>query len=194
MTRNLKETATRSNLMRAFEGESMARNRYTIYSSVAKKEGYEQIASILIEIAENEREHAKLFYKYLDGDDVNMLNYPHANFPSCLGKTIDNLNCAAEGEKEECEFLYPLFSKIAVDEGFKDISKTFDLVSKIEQHHMSVLKNFAKQIETNTVFSKEKSTKWVCAKCGHISEGTTPPAECPVCHHDISYFSVLCCC
>ena len=194
MKRNLKETMTRAKLMRAFEGESMGRNRYTIYSSVAKKEGYEQIASILIEIAENEREHAKLFFKYMDGDDVNMLNYPHVNFPSCLGKTKENLLCAAKGEKEEAEFLYPLFAKTAEEEGFKDIAKTFELIGKIEHHHMSVFENLAKNIENNMVFSRKEETTWICRKCGHVITGTNPPAECPVCHHDIGYFEILCEC
>ena len=194
MTRNLKETKTRSNLMRAFEGESMARNRYTIYASVARKEGYEQISAILTEIAENEREHGKLFYKYLDGDDVSMLNYPHVNFPSCLGSTKENLLCATEGEKEEGEFLYPLFSKIAQEEGFKEISETFELISKIELHHMSVFNKLSKQIETNSVFSRKEKTTWVCRKCGYQMTGSNPPEECPVCHHDTGYFEVFCKC
>lgn len=186
MKRNLKETQTRANLMRAFEGEYMARNRYTIYASAAKKEGYEQISSILINIAENEREHSKLYFKYLDGDDINMLNYPKINFPSCLGTTKENLLCAAEDEKEEGELLYPLFTKTAKEEGFKDISKTFDLISKIELNHMEILKQSASNIENNLVFKKKEKTNRLCQKCGHIMNGINP--QCPVCHHNIGYF------
>ncbi|MBR6162726.1 rubrerythrin family protein [bacterium] len=192
MTENLKDTQTRSNLMRAFEGESMARNRYTIFSAEAKKGGYEQISSLFLKIAENEREHAKIFYKFLDGEDVNLVNYPYLNFPSCLGSTKENLICAGEGEREEAEFLYPLFSETAEKEGFKEIAKTFDLISKIEHHHMEIFQNLAEQIEENRVFLKREQTKWICAKCGYITEGKSPEVQCPVCHHDIGYFEVFC--
>ena len=159
----LKGSKTEKNLMTAFAGESMARNKYTYFASTAKKEGYEQISAIFLETANNEKEHAKLWFKLLDG----------------IGNTMDNLKAAAAGENEERE------------EGFDDIAKLFDLVAKIEAHHEERYKKLIDNINNSTVFKSEGKKLWICRNCGHIHYGESAPKVCPTCKHPQAYFEIM---
>ena len=172
----LKGSKTESNLMAAFAGESQARNKYTYYASKAKKEGYEQIASIFEETANNEKEHAKLWFKALNGGDI----------PT----TMENLKDAANGENFEWTEMYKGFAAIAREEGFEDIAKLFEMVGDIEKHHEERYRALLKNIETAQVFEKSEVKVWECRNCGHIVVGTKAPEVCPVCAHPQSYFEV----
>lgn len=172
---NLKGTKTEKNLLEAFAGESQARNKYTYFASVAKKEGYEQIASIFLETAENEKEHAKLHFKKLNG----------------IGSTIDNLEAAAKGENSEWIDMYPRMAKEARDEGFEEIAVMFEGIARIEKEHEERYKELLKNLEDGTVFKKEGRVYWKCRNCGHIHEGTEAPEICPVCAHPRAYFEIL---
>ncbi len=184
---NLKGTKTERNLLVSFAGESQARNRYTYYASVAKKEGYEQIAAIFLESAENEKEHAKLFFKLLEGGEVQVTE----TFPAgVISTTLENLKAAAEGEKHEHTIMYPEFAKIAEEEGFKDIALLFRNVAKVEVQHEARYRKLVENIEKNKVFAKEEATKWKCRNCGFVHEGKEAPEKCPACQHPKAYFEM----
>lgn len=170
----LKGTKTEKNLMAAFAGESQARNKYTYFASVAKKEGYEQIAAIFLKTAENEKEHAKLWFKYLDG----------------IGNTAQNLKAAAEGENYEWTDMYDTFAKEAEEEGFKELAEKFRAVGRIEKTHEERYHTLLNNVEMNAVFEKAGERMWECRNCGHIVVGKAAPEICPVCNHPRSYFEV----
>ncbi len=172
----LKGSRTEKNLMAAFAGESQARNKYTYYASKARKEGYEQIAAIFEETANNEKEHAKMWFKELHGGDV----------PS----TLENLNDAADGENYEWTDMYDEFARVAREEGFNTIAAKFELVGKIEKEHEERYRKLIKNVEEGLVFSKDEDTIWICRNCGHVVIGKKAPAVCPVCNHPQSYFEV----
>ena len=171
---NLKGTETEKNLWTAFAGESQARNKYTYFASKAKKEGYEQIAAIFEETANNEKEHAKMWFKLLDG----------------IGSTPENLKAAAEGENYEWTDMYDGFAKTARKEGFEAIAKLFEGVAAIEKHHEERYRKLLKNVEDKVVFSKDGDAIWRCRNCGHIVVGKEAPAVCPVCAHPQAYFEV----
>ena len=170
----LKGTKTEKNLMEAFAGESMARNKYTYFASVAKKEGYEQLAAIFEETAGNEKEHAKMWFKALSG----------------IGTTAENLASAAAGENYEWTDMYDGFAKTADEEGFHELAQRFRLVAAIEKHHEERYRALLKNVETASVFEKSEVKVWECRNCGHIVIGTKAPQVCPVCSHPQSYFEV----
>jgi len=176
---------TEKNLLKAFAGESQARTRYTYFASVAKKEGYEQISAIFLETADNEKEHAKLFFKFLQGGMVEIT----ASYPAgIIGTTAQNLKAAAEGEHEEWGQLYPEVSKVAKEEGFYEIAGVFSLVAKVEVEHEKRYRQLLSDVETGHVFRKDSPARWKCRNCGHIHEGTEAPSKCPVCQHAQAYF------
>ena len=172
--KDLKGTKTEKNLMEAFAGESQARNKYSYFASVAKKEGYEQIASIFLETAENEKEHAKLSFKKLAG----------------IGSTIDNLKVAAAGENFEWTEMYPRMAKEAKEEGFAEIARMFEGIAEIEKGHEARYRKLLKNIEEDKVFKKEEKTIWKCRNCGNVYEGAEAPEVCPVCKHPRAYYEV----
>ncbi len=185
----LKGSRTEKNLLAAFAGESQARTRYTFFASVAKKEGYEQISSIFQETADNEKEHAELFFKHLKGGLVEIA----ATYPAgIIGSTSENLKEAAEGEKLEWGTLYPNFAEVAKEEGFKDIARTFRMVAKVEEYHERRYRKLLANVEQGTVFKRDASIKWKCRNCGYVYEGSEAPEKCPVCEHARSYFEVWC--
>ena len=170
----LKGSKTEQNLMAAFAGESQARNKYTYFASKARKEGYEQIAAIFEETANNEKEHDKMWFKALNGGEV----------PS----TLENLNAAADGEAYEWTDMYAEFAKTAKEEGFNELAFLFEMVGKIEKEHEERYRKLIKNIEEGLVFSSEGDTIWICRNCGHVVIGKKAPAICPVCKHPESYF------
>ena len=185
---SIKGSKTEQNLLKAFAGESQARNRYTFFSSVARKEGFEQIAGIFEETANNEKEHAKVFFKYLEGGDLEITAaYPAGR----IGTTAENLAAAAAGEKMEWSVLYPDFAQIATDEGFADVAESFTQIAKVEAHHESRYNHLLSNVETGTVFAKVLPHKWICRNCGYISEGTAAPDICPACKHPQSFYELL---
>ena len=171
----LKGSQTEKNLQFAFAGESQARNKYTYFASQAKKEGYNQIAAIFTETAENEKEHAKLWFKYLGG----------------IGKTADNLKAAAAGENEEWTSMYKDFAEVAKKEGFNDIAARFEGVGAIEKEHEERYLTLLKSLENGSVFKKDDVVVWKCTNCGHIHVGAEAPAICPVCAHPQAYFELV---
>ncbi|MBI5574639.1 MAG: rubrerythrin family protein [Elusimicrobia bacterium] len=184
----LKGSETEENLLKAFAGESQARNRYTYFASAAKKEGYEQIAAIFLETAENEKEHAKVFFKYLEGGDLEIT----ASYPAGITKeTLENLHHAAVGENIEWTTIYSDFEKVARKEGFADIAESFKQIAKVEKFHEERYRKLAKQLDDGSFFKKEKIVKWHCRNCGYIFEGKVPPKECPACKHPQGYYEVL---
>jgi rubrerythrin len=174
---DLKGSKTEQNLWAAFSGESQARNKYSYFASQADKEGLKQIAAIFLETADNEKEHAKRFYKFLMGGSV----------PG----TEENLLDAAEGENEEHTNMYPEFEKIAREEGFDEIADIFHEIAEVEEEHEKRFRKLLANIKANTVFKKDKAVKWKCRNCGYIHEGTEAPEECPACAHPQSYYEVL---
>ena len=186
--KSLHGTQTEKNLLAAFAGESQARNRYTFFASTAKKEGYEQVAAIFLETSDNEKEHAKRFFKFLEGGDVEIT----ASYPAgVIGTTKENLKSAADGEQEEHTKLYPHFAEVAKQEGFSEVALAFRTIALVEKHHEVRYRKLQKQVEDGTVFKKEKVVRWKCRNCGYIHEGKTPPAKCPACEHPESYFEVV---
>ena len=173
--KSLKGTKTEKNLLDAFAGESMARNKYTYYSSIAKKQGYVQISKIFEETANNEKEHAKMWFKLLDGISAD---------------TVENLMHAAEGENYEWNEMYPTFAKEAKEEGFDHIAFLFEEVGKIEKEHEARYKKLLENVENGLVFSKDGDRIWKCRNCGHIVVGTKAPEICPVCSHPKAYFEI----
>ena len=186
--KNLKGTQTEKNLLASFAGESQARNRYSYFASQAKKEGYEQIAAIFLETAENEKEHAKVFFKYLQGGMVEIT----AMYPAgVIATTAENLQEAAEGEKMEWGTLYPNFADIAEKEGFKDIALSYRNIAKVEAHHEKRYRKLLENVVKKQVFKKEKPVKWFCRNCGYVHEGPEAPLKCPACQHPQSYYELL---
>lgn len=185
----LKGSQTEKNLLAAFAGESQARTRYTFFASVAKKEGYEQISAIFQETADNEKEHAELFFKHLKGGLAEI----KAAYPAgIIGPTAENLKGAAEGEKLEWGTLYPNFAEVAEKEGFKEVAKTFRSIAKVEAYHERRYLKLLSNIKENKVFKKDSPIKWKCRNCGFVYEGNEAPDKCPVCDHTRSYFEVWC--
>ena len=190
--KSLKGTKTAENLMKSFAGECQARTRYTYYSSIAKKQGYVQISNIFMETAEQEKEHAKKFYKFLKEDFVDEMIEITASYPVSFHEdTMANLKAAAAGENEEWTQLYPEFAKIARAEGFEAIAITFERVSEVEKRHEARYNKLAKNIEEGTVFKKDEKVLWKCLNCGHIHEGEEAPKVCPTCVHPQGYFEVF---
>lgn len=186
--KSLKGTRTEKNLLGAFAGESQARNRYSFYVGVAKKEGYEQIAALFQETADNEKEHAKRFFKFLEGGDVEIT----ATFPAgVIGTTAENLKAAAMGEHEEHTVLYPEFARIAEEEGFKEIAMVFRFIATVEKHHEERYLALLKNIQEGSVFKKKEKKSWKCRNCGYIYEGESAPQACPACTHSQAYFELL---
>lgn len=184
----LKGSKTEQNLINAFAGESQARNRYSFFAKQAKKDGYEQIAEIFLITAENEKEHAKLFYEHI-GNTIGQVN---SSYPFELGTTKENLESAINGEKEEWSILYPEGEKVAREEGFDEIAETFHHVAEAEKHHEKRYSKLLENVKNNTVFSKPEETNWMCRECGYIHHGKSAPQKCPNCHHPQAYFQVLC--
>jgi len=185
---SIKGTKTELNLLKAFAGESQARNRYTYFASIAKKEGFEQISAIFTETADNEKEHAKVFFKYLEGGGTEITaTYPAGR----LGTTAENLLAAAEGELEEWSILYPDFADVAEAEGFADVAASFREIAKVESHHEMRYRKLLENVKGFTVFKKDGSVFWKCRNCGYIYEGPEVPMECPACHHPQAYFELL---
>lgn len=188
MAKTLKGTKTEENLLKAFAGESQARNRYTYFAGVAKKEGYEQIAGIYEETAGNEMEHAKVFFKHLEGGDTEITAaYPAGK----IGTTAENLLAAAEGEKMEWGTLYPEFAKVAKEEGFDDVAESFSEIAEVEQHHEKRYRALLENVKNKAVFKKATVVKWKCRNCGYIHEGPEAPDMCPACKHPQAYYELL---
>ena len=184
---DIKGSQTEKNLLAAFAGESQARNRYTFFASQAKKEGYEQIAAIFLETADNEKEHAKRFFKFLEGGEVEI----QATYPAgVIGNTLENLKAAADGENLEHTKLYPEAAEIAEKEGFKDIAATFRYIAKVEIEHEKRYRKLIENIERGEVFKKNKKVRWKCRNCGYVHEGEEPPEKCPSCLHPRAYFEI----
>ena len=188
MAKSIKGTETEKNLLKAFAGESQARNRYTFFASAARKEGYEQIGNIFTETAGNEKEHAEVFFKYLKGGDVEITaTYPGGK----IGTTLENLEAAADGEKMEWSDIYKNMEAVARKEGFTDIATSFKEISEVEEFHEKRYRKLAANVKNGEVFTKKKVVKWHCTNCGYIHEGTEPPTVCPACKHAKAYYEVL---
>ena len=184
---SLKGTQTEKNLLKAFAGESQARNRYTYFAKAARKEGYRRIEALFLETAENEREHAKRFFKFLEGGAVEITAaYPAGK----IGTTLENLKAAAAGENEEWSELYPAFAETAQKEGFKEVANAFTLIAKVEKEHEARYLKLAETVERGTVFKKDKPVRWKCQKCGYIHEGPEAPKMCPACLHPQEHFEI----
>lgn len=191
--KSLKNSKTSENLLKAFAGESQARNRYTYYASQAKKEGYLQISKIFTETANNEKEHAKVFFKFLK-EDPELNGNPieiTSEYPVALGDTAFNLQAAASGENEEWSILYPEFAKVAKEEGYPEVAASFIKIAEVEKHHEERYKKLLENVKSESVFKKEEKTYWKCDNCGYIHEGTGAPEVCPACKHPKSYFELL---
>lgn len=183
----IKGTETEKNLLKAFAGESQARNRYTYYAKVARNEGYKQIEWLFTETAENEREHAKVFFKHLEGGEVEITaSYPAGK----IGTTKENLLAAAEGEKMEWGTLYPDFAEVAEQEGFPQVAESFRNIAKVEAYHERRYRKLLETMENGKVFKKDQPIKWKCRNCGYVHEGTEAPDVCPACKHGQKYFEV----
>lgn len=184
---SLEGTKTEQNLLKAFAGESQARNRYEFFAKVAKKEGYEQIAEIFTVTATQEHQHAKRFFKFLEGRDVEITaTYPAGR----IGTTPENLKAASMGEHEEWTELYPEFTKIAEEEGFKDVATAFKMIAKVELEHEKRYIKLLENIENDKVFEKDEQVRWMCRKCGYVHEGTKALKNCPACLHSQAYFEI----
>ena len=185
---SLKGTATEKNLLTAFAGESQARNRYTYYAGKAKKEGYVQIADIFEETANHEKEHAKRFFKFLEGGEVAI----QTAFPAgVIGSTVENLKEAAAGENHEWTSMYPEFAHIAREEGFADVAKVFEAVVVAEKQHEKRYLGLLKNVEAGTVFKKKQKVVWRCRNCGYLHEGEEAPQTCAACAHPQAHFELL---
>jgi rubrerythrin len=188
---------TIENLTKAFIGESQARNRYTFYAKIAKKEGYEQIAEIFLITAENEKEHANNLFKLINelkkknGEKLDEIKV-EAVAPTILGNTAENLKAAIAGENYEHTKMYPEFAEVAEKEGFPEIAARLRAIAKAEEHHEERFKKLLKEVEAGTVFKKEKEVWWVCRECGYVHYGKEPPEKCPSCDHPRSYFQLKC--
>jgi rubrerythrin len=184
---SLKGTRTEQNLLKAFAGESQARMRYDYFASQAKKEGLEQIAAIFMETALNEKEHAKRFFKFLEGNMVEIT----ATYPAgIIGTTMENLKASAEGENEEWTDLYPEFARIAEEEGFKEVASAFKLIAKVEEAHEKRYRTLYQNLEEGRVFERGDKIVWKCRNCGYLHEGKKAPQKCPACLHPQSFFEI----
>lgn len=182
---SIKGTKTEQNLLKSFAGESQARSRYTFFASVAKKEGFEQIAGVFMETAEQEKEHAKRFFKFLEGGMVEIT----ASYPAgIIGTTAENLKAAAEGENEEWADLYPEFAKVAEEEGFTAIAAVFRNIAKVEAEHEARYRTLLARVEEGKVFERDEEILWQCRNCGYVHKGKTAPKACPACAHPQAYF------
>jgi rubrerythrin len=185
---NLSGSRTEQNLLKAFAGESQARNRYTYFASVARKEGYEKIAAAFLDSADNEREHAKREFKFLEGREVEITaTYPAGR----IGTTRENLKAAAAGENYEWGTMYPDFAKTARAEGFDDIAQVFEHLVRAEKGHEARYLQLLGELESGTIFKTAQPAKWRCRNCGYIHEGTEPPQVCPACNHPRAYFETI---
>ncbi len=188
MSKSIKGTQTEKNLLIAFAGESQARNRYTYFASAAKKEGLVQIADIFEETANQEKEHAKRFFKFLEGGDVEITG----TFPAGeIGTTLENLRAATAGEEHEWTELYPAFAKVARDEGFSQIAAAFDAISISEKQHGKRYRDLADNLEAGKVFKRNGKVVWRCRNCGYLHEAEEAPNVCPACLHPQAYFELL---
>lgn len=188
MGKSIKGTKTEKNLLAAFAGESQARNRYTYFASAARKEGYEQIANIFIETADNEKEHAKMFFKHLEGGEVTI----SASYPAgSIKDTVSNLAAAVAGENMEWTSIYSNFADVAAKEGLPEVAQTFEQISKVERFHESRYRRLIANIENKEVFNKKGSVKWHCINCGYVMEGAQAPNECPACKHPQAFYELL---
>lgn len=186
--KNLKGTKTEKNILTAFAGESQARNRYTYFASRARKEGYEQIAAVFLETADNEKEHAKRLFNFLEGGSVEIT----ASYPAgVIGNTKENLKAAAEGENHEYTKMYPEFARIADEEGFPEIAAVMRAIAVVENQHEKRYLAFFDNVDKNRVFRREKIVRWRCRNCGYVHEGTEPPGKCPACAHPRAFFELL---
>ena len=185
---SIKGTKTEQNLLKAFAGESQARNRYTYFASVAKKDGFVQIADVFEETANQEKEHAKRFFKFLEGGDLEITaTYPAGK----IGTTAENLKAAAGGEHEEWTELYPEFAKVAREEGFEAVAVVFEMICVAEKQHEKRYLDLLKNVEAGTVFKKGEKVTWRCRNCGYLHEGEEAPAMCPACAHPQAHFELL---
>ena len=185
--KSIKGSKTEQNLLKAFAGESQARMRYDYFASQAKKEGLEQISALFTETSLNEKEHAKRFFKFLEGGPVEIT----ATYPAgIIGTTLQNLQAAAEGEHEEWTELYPTFAKIAEEEGFKEVAVAFRMIVTVEKAHEARYIKLYKNLEEGKVFEKDGVVVWKCRNCGYLHEGKKAPKTCPACLHPQSYFEV----
>jgi rubrerythrin len=186
---NFKGSKTEKHLLEAFAGESQARTRYNFFASAARKEGYEQIAAIFEETADNEKEHAKLFFTHLQGGMVEIT----ATYPAgAIASTMENLKAAADGEKMEWGTIYPNFAEVADKEGFIEVARTFRDIAKVEAYHERRYRKLLDNVSKGKVFKKDAMVKWKCRNCGHVFEGKEAPEKCPVCSHSKSFFEVWC--
>ncbi|MDR1682874.1 MAG: rubrerythrin family protein [Candidatus Symbiothrix sp.] len=186
--KSIKGTKTEQNLLKAFAGESQARSRYTYFASVAKKEGYEQISAIFLETAEQEKEHAKRFFKFLEGGMVEIT----ASYPAgIIGTTEQNLLAAAEGENEEWEILYKEFEEVAREEGFPQVATAFKMIARVEVQHEIRYRKLLANLVDGTIFKKEEEIEWQCRNCGYVHTGTSAPQTCPACLHPQAYFELM---
>jgi rubrerythrin len=187
---------TIKNLVKAFIGESQARNRYTLYSSIARGEGFEQISEIFLITADNEKEHAKRLFEHikeLKKGDKNLDEIKvEATAPTIFGSTADNIKAAIAGENYEHTKMYPKFADVAEKEGFPHIAKRLRAIAKAEEHHEERYKKLLKEVKAGTVFKKDKELWWVCRECGYVHFGKTPPEKCPSCDHDRSFYQLKC--
>jgi rubrerythrin len=184
---SVKGTKTEQNLLKAFAGESQARNRYTFFASVARKEGFEQIGAIFDETAANEKEHAEVFFKYLEGGPVEVT----AVFPAGkIGTTAENLAAAAAGEKEEWTLLYPDFAEVAKEEGFADVAVSFQEILEVEERHEQRYLKLLDNVKSDRVFKRDRPVLWHCRNCGYIHEGPEAPELCPACEHPQAYYEL----
>ena len=183
----LKGSRTEKNLLAAFAGESQARNRYTFAAETAKREGYEQIAGLFLETADNEREHAQRFFKYLEGGMTEIT----ATYPAGItGTTAQNLKAAAEGEHEETTAIYPEMARVALEEGFDEIAQQFEEIAKVEAWHEKRYRKLLANVEGDMVFKKGAKVLWKCAVCGYVHEGSEPPVTCPACKNGKKFFEL----
>ncbi|NLM51821.1 MAG: rubrerythrin family protein [Firmicutes bacterium] len=192
--KSLKGTKTAENLLKAFAGESQARNRYTYYASIADKEGYKQIRNIFLETADHEKEHAKRFWKFLVaglGDELPAKIEIQADYPIAQGTTLDNLKAAIDGENEEWHDLYPEFADIAEEEGFPEIAAAFRAICVSEKMHEERYQKLYDNMKNDKVFKKDQPIRWKCGNCGYIHEGAEAPEVCPACDHPQAHFEVF---
>ncbi len=188
MSQSIKGTKTEKNLLAAFAGESQARNRYTYFASAARKEGHEQIANIFAETAENEKEHAKLFFKFLEGGEVTIT----AGYPAgMIQDTKSNLEAAAAGENMEWTTLYRNFAQTAQEEGLSEVSRTFEQISKAEKFHEGRYRKLVANLAAGEVFKRKAPVKWHCINCGYVTESLEAPKQCPACKHPQAYQEIL---
>jgi rubrerythrin len=186
--KSLRGTKTEKNLLAAFAGESQARNRYTFFASKAKQEGYEQISALFLETADHEKEHAKRFFKFLEGGDVTIT----ASYPAgVIGTTAENLKASAEGENCEHTSIYPQMADVAKEEGFPEVAAAFRAVALVEKQHENRYRRLLKNVTEGTVFKKEKVVRWKCRNCGYVHEGKNPPQKCPACENGEEFFEVV---